>query len=210
MPPRIPHRRLVSAALVCLVITGCELRQEPAAASRGQRRWPAPLSRRLEAAAESASTAAPDTIAFVESCTAGRRLAAAAGKPLLLIFRAGWCRWSAAFTQQTLGDPEIIALSEQFVCVQVDADRDADICRRYAVTQFPTVLVLAADDSELNRRSGHTLAVDLQPLLQQALAAEQLATAPGGAAPEPATAAPAARAGRQIRTADAPTSTIGR
>jgi len=215
MPSRPTHCRLLLPLAACLVTVGCEIRDEQVRTAQPARlRWPDPITRRLESDTDPAAVPTASTIAFVESCAAGRRLADATGKPLLLIFRAAWCRWSAAFTQQTLGDPAIVTLSEQFVCVQVDADRDATICQQFGVTQFPTVLILAADNNEVSRRSGHTLAADLRPLLQQALTAERLVTVPLADVPEPAViGSPTAadgRAAQPVQTATTPTDTVGR
>lgn len=215
MPSRSDRRHpILLPVAVCLTLVGCEIREEQVRASQsGRLRWPDPVTRRLESDGAPAAAAAGGTIAFVESCDAGRRLADAAGKPLLIIFRAAWCRWSAAFTQQTLGDPGIVSLSEQFICVQIDADRNADVCRQYGVTQFPTVLILAPDNREVSRHSGHTLAADLQPLLHQALAAERLAgTRPPQATPAAAVAPEASSTApdQPVQTADAPTGEISR
>ena len=215
MTSRPKHRRLLLPAAACVVAVGCEIRDEQVRTTQPARlRWPDPISRRLDAATIPATGQTAGTIAFVENCEAGRRLADAGAKPLLIIFRATWCRWSSAFTQQTLGDPGVIALSEQFVCVQVDADRDADVCHRYGVTQFPTVLILTADNSELTRRSGHTLAADLQPLLRQALVPERMAAISPSITPEPtASRSPrdiAAEPEQPVQTATTPPNTIAR
>jgi len=79
-----------------------------------------------------------------------------------------------ALTQQTLSDPSIVALTDSFVCVQVDADRHAETCRQYNVTQFPTILIVDTEDNEIIRRSGHTMVADLTPLLQNALSLSQI------------------------------------
>ena len=112
---------------------------------------------------------------FIENCDIGLRLADFANKPLLIVFRAAWCRWSLALTQQTLSDPSIVALADSFICVQVDADRHAETCLQYNITQFPTILIVDTDDNEIIRRSGHTMVADLTPLLQSALSSNQIA-----------------------------------
>ena len=80
-----------------------------------------------------------------------------------------------ALTHQTLSDPSIVALTDSFICVQVDADRHAKTCRQYNVTQFPTILIVDTDDNEIIRRSGHTMVADLTPLLQSACSSNQIA-----------------------------------
>lgn len=180
MLARFPHHRpgsLLLPAVMALVTAGCEIRDEQARPQATSLRWPAPVTRRLEEDASPAGITRQHSICFVDDCAAGRRLADAAGKPLLIVFRANWCRWSAAFSQQTLTDPTIVALADRFVCVLVDADRHAEVCQQYDVAQFPTILILDVEHNELTRRSGHTLAADLHPLLRQALSPRQVAAA---------------------------------
>jgi len=216
MAPLVFHRRaalLVLPAVATVLVTGCEIRDEQARPRAVGLRWPDPVTGRLDQQGPAAHSSGQTSISFVDDCDAGRRLAEAADKPLLVVFRADWCRWSAAFSQQTLTDPAIVALADRFVCVQVDADRHSKICQRYAVSQFPTVLILDADNNELSRRSGHTLATDLKPLLRQALSPRQLAAVETPQATESVTATTDAGnqpAPVQLQTADMPGDEISR
>ena len=210
MFPLVLHRRaplLVLPAVLAILAVGCEIRDEQARPRAVGLRWPDPVTGRLEQQGPTAHSSGLTSISFVDDCDAGRRLAEAADKPLLVVFRADWCRWSAAFSQQTLTDPSIVALAGRFICVQVDADRHDTVCQRYAVSQFPTVLILDAENNELSRRSGHTLATDLKPLLRQALSPRQLAAVELPLADEPTTLTPAAASqpsSPQLQTAETP------
>lgn len=97
-----------------------------------------------------------DAIAFAKSYAIATDQATALGRPLLLVFRAGWCRWSGHFAQGPLAERRVIAMSRQFVCAAVDADHDAEICREFGVTAFPTVLLVDAAGSERFRATGVT------------------------------------------------------
>ena len=164
------------------LVAGCEVRDElaPPPAS-GWPIVPAVGPRPLFPAAD----AAPTTIEYVEGFESGMRRAAEDGRPLLVVFRGAWCRWSVELTQGTLADQQIVGLSRRFVCVALDADRDAATCRRFGVDRFPSVLLLEADGSERFRATGSTaagLADAMAGLLDAATARGRMATAPRDAA----------------------------
>jgi hypothetical protein len=119
-------------------------------------------------------------IEYVEGYDAGVRRATADDRPLLVIFRAGWCRWSAELTQGPLSDRRLIALSRRFVCVIIDADRHAADCRRCGVKEFPTVILASSTGVEQRRWTGCPSADDLVAALSSRLSAERVATGDAG------------------------------
>ena len=170
------HRRLLQLAIVVSLVVGCDVRDEVVHTTQStQNRWPEPVTYRIDQNDTQPGGYESASISFIENSDIGLRLADFANKPLLIVFRAAWCRWSIALTHQTLSDPSIVALTDSFICVQVDADRHAETCRQYNVTQFPTILIVDTDDNEIIRRSGLTMVADLTPLLQNALSSNQIA-----------------------------------
>jgi thiol:disulfide interchange protein len=168
------NRRLFQIAAIIFLITGCDVRDETVNSTQSiHHHWPKPVTNRIEQHDSRDGQFGAARISFIENCDAGLRLAKVANKPLLIVFRAAWCRWSMALTQQTLSDPSIVSLTDGFICVQVDADRHSEACRKYNVTQFPTILIVGTGKKEICRRSGHTLVTDLTPILQQALSPNQ-------------------------------------
>lgn len=165
--------RAMRAALACLAAcgtVGCDVRDEQVRSPSSREPWPrvvafphGPLSEPREAAAGSPG------IEYVEGYAAGSRQAAAAGLPLLLVFRASWCRWSGEIARGPLADPAVVARSRRLVCVTVDADRDAATCRAFGVTAFPTVMVIDADGQVRHRATGAEAAVDLAATLERVL-----------------------------------------
>lgn len=160
-------------ALVCLAATGCDIRDEVVEPTRATAdrllRAEALADGGMLGAAAGGPVAVRHTIEYVDSLAAALARAAADGRPVLAVCRASWCRWSADFAQGTLTDPRIVDLSRRFVCVMVDADRNADACRKLGVTAFPTVLVLAADGGERTRTVGRPTLATLTSAMESGL-----------------------------------------
>lgn len=168
------HRPL-GAVLLCCAIAGCEIRDEAVvpATDASLLRADTSLAGMLGRPAERVALQRR-VLEYVDGYEAGQKRAAAESKPLLLICRAAWCRWSADMTQSTLADPRIIGLASRFVCVMVDADRHADTCRELGVTAFPTVILLAPTGEEryrgVGRPSTEKLAAALEAILRPTVA----------------------------------------
>jgi hypothetical protein len=149
--PSLPYHIALAAGLLA---AGCDVRDEeartgPAAA------WLESTTIRL--ASPTAPLASRPNGSGVECCDgfeAGSRRASEAGVPLLLVFRASWCRWSGDLVEAVLADARLATAGGRFICASIDADRDAAVCRSFGVAAFPTVIVLDADRREQFRASG--------------------------------------------------------
>jgi thioredoxin-like negative regulator of GroEL len=122
----------------------------------------------------------PDAVAALETVDgldAGLRRGVAENRPLLVIFRAAWCRFSSALAQGPLADRRLVTLSRHFVCVTVDADRHAADCARYGVKDFPTVLVATSAGTEIRRWTGCPSADDLLATMSETLPSARMASA---------------------------------
>ena len=170
--PRSPLPNLIgrwmaglAALLVVLVIWGgFEIRDEAVES-------PSPRSVRLTATPPESGIA----IEYVEGYEAGLRRATAENRPLLVVFRAGWCHWCAEFARGTLVDRRLVGLSRQFVCVVVDADRHIADCRRFGVKEFPTVVVASPEGEERRRWTGCPSADELVAAMADTLPAVRMA-----------------------------------
>jgi len=163
---------------------GCDIRDEAvqpavATADRLLRADALEQGGLLGAAVGGPPVATKQSIEYLEGFEAALARAASDAKPVLVVCRASWCRWSAELAQGPLADPRIIELSRAFICVMVDADRNGDVCRTLGVQAFPTVLVLAPDGAERTRTVGRptiaTLAAALESTLRPTVAAEAAA-----------------------------------
>jgi len=143
-----------AAAGILVAAAGCEVRDELA-------QPPAPGWQATAAAPRPsfpAGTTQPTAIEAIEGYASGRQRAAEDRRPMLLVFRGTWCRWSAALTRGALADRRVVELARQFVCVTIDADRDADACRRFGIDRFPAVVLIDAAGDERFRVTGATAA----------------------------------------------------
>lgn len=135
---------------------------------------PAPRAVRMTVVSSDQGTGA---IEYVEGYEAGLRRAAAENRPLLVIFRAAWCRWCAELAQGALADRRLVDLSRHFVCAVVDADRHAADCKRCGVKEFPTVLLASPSGEERRRWTGCPPVDELVAAMSGGLSATRMAAA---------------------------------
>lgn len=69
------------------------------------------------------------------------KAAQASGKPILINFVAAWCVPCKTMDKTLWSQPEIIELSEEFVSVAVDFDRERSTVSRFGVNSVPHVVL---------------------------------------------------------------------
>ncbi len=86
----------------------------------------------------------------------------AAGKHLLLEFRAEWCGACRTMERTTFADADVVrVLADGFVVLPVDTDEHPDIARQFGVIGLPTLLIL---DGRGRITFRHTGLIAAQPL----------------------------------------------
>jgi thiol:disulfide interchange protein len=119
-------------------------------------------------------------IRFADGFHGGYEQATREGKPMLVFFTASWCEYCHQMAGEAFVQEQVVSLSEQFVCILVDADREPDVCRQFQVRGYPTVQFLSPWGAPLNRvvgkKPGHQLVVEMHTALQ-ALARRRAAPA---------------------------------
>lgn len=167
MPRCLP---ILCFALGCgLLAAGCDVRDEQARSG--------PATPWLESTARRLAEPVPPEVARptggrIECCDGfetGSRRAAEAGLPLVLVFRATWCRWSGDLMETLLADGRLAALGGRFVCASIDADREAALCRSFGVSGFPTVILLDAERREQFRATGTAARLGLAAAVETAV-----------------------------------------
>lgn len=112
-------------------------------------------------AADRNAKRAPSPLAFGHDYEEAAASAKAVGKPLLVDFETTWCgpckqmdRW--VYTAKKVVDT---AQQQGIIAVKVDGDERKDLKQRFKVQGFPTMILLAADGTEIGRQVGY-LGVD--------------------------------------------------
>lgn len=109
----------------------------------------APAMASAEAAAEEATS-----ISWL-SYRQGREQASQTGKMLLINFTADWCRYCRKMKKETYTEPEVIAyVSEHFVPVMVDTQKERQIATEYYVRGLPTIWFLTSEGERISNLPG--------------------------------------------------------
>ena len=155
------------------VLLGCGTERNPLLLSTMSRH------EKLPSANESAA------VDFVSDFASGGRVAAEQSRPLLVFFALPQCVNAQQMMETTFCDKEICKLSQRFICVLVDSSKNAALCEERNVKVFPTILLLSAQGTEIQRMSGRQNADQLSVQMQVALqsTASQLNSTVRGVAP---------------------------
>lgn len=157
------------------LLTGCEFGVEETPVIRAQalpdeNLLQAPAARAQRAARPGKPRVARGSLQFVEGYQRGYQQAANEGKPMLLFFTAEWCHFCHQMADEAFTHPQVVSLSERFVCILVNADLEPDVCRYFDVTGYPTIQFLSPRGVALERivgkKPGHQLMMSMQAALQ--------------------------------------------
>jgi thiol:disulfide interchange protein len=122
-----------------------------------------------EGVSDSSDATLQGGIRFVEGYRQGSQQASREGKPMLVFFTASWCHYCHEMAAEAFCEEGVIRLSERFVCVLVDADRDPELCRLFEVRGFPTIQFLSPQGVALHRvvgkKPGQRLVIEMQAAL---------------------------------------------
>jgi thiol-disulfide isomerase/thioredoxin len=84
--------------------------------------------------------ARPEGVAWHKDLKAARELARQTGKPMLLDFVADWCNPCKEMARSFWPKPQVVALSEKFVCVSINFDKRGPELSQYKVDRIPAVV----------------------------------------------------------------------
>ena len=117
---------------------------------------------------------------FVYGYEAGQREAAERRRPMMVYFSADWGDYCALMERETFTNREIMALSDQFVLVLVDADQEREICNQFNVSGYPMLQFLSPAGLHLGRIEGKQPDAQVLRAMRAALRASQRSIAEGG------------------------------
>lgn len=96
-----------------------------------------------------------------------KRTARRARKPILIKFSTRWSGPCITMEERTYRDAEIVSLSDKFICLHLDGDREKATAKAYAVTRFPTTIILDSRGREISRAIGYQPAAEFSTYLGQ-------------------------------------------
>jgi FKBP-type peptidyl-prolyl cis-trans isomerase 2 len=103
---------------------------------------------------EKASRFAGRHLTWIEDHDDGFALAAEEKKPMVMVLYAGWCGWSEKMLNDTIGDPRIQKMWDQFIWVKVDSDEHQEYKARYEQSGFPMTVLTNASGGVLKKLDG--------------------------------------------------------
>ncbi len=121
-------------------------------------------------ASEPSRPKAEAPVQFARSWDQARAEAKRTGRRILAVFTGDHCGWCRVLERRTFTDGEVVKLSKQFVCVELNT-RDEDNARlvdRYGIDTIPRSLVLTPDGDVVEKRGGYIPAAEYANWLREA------------------------------------------
>jgi len=114
-------------------------------------------------------------VRFLTNYEAARVQARETRKPLMIVVKTRWCRFSRAMLRDTFTSRQVIDTSRKFVCLLVDAERHPELCKQLQTRDvYPTVLFISPAGGSLHRAEGSRTTKELVADMNAALARRTL------------------------------------
>ncbi|GEM_PF-1610368 len=110
-----------------------------------------------------------DGIHWCASLDEARELSKQDGKPVIAFFTFNTCVWCHKLEQDTFTDASVIELSRRFHWVTINRDVTPELCERFNMSAYPTLLTFGDDLEKVHRFSGYALPDAFKPKLLDAL-----------------------------------------
>jgi thiol:disulfide interchange protein len=93
-------------------------------------------------------------ISWVYDLDQGFAAAKQSGKPIMMDVFAEWCGWCKKLDSEVYTDKNIVTLSQKFVNVKLDSDKNQEVAKKYGVRGLPTIIFLSPDGKVINKVVG--------------------------------------------------------
>ena len=92
---------------------------------------------------------------WLDSFDDAKRISIEKNVPIILHFEAVWCGACRQMDSAVLGQQDVVKhLGNTVIGVRIDADRDPELIKKYAISSLPTEVVIGSDGLELARYTG--------------------------------------------------------
>ena len=109
------------------------------------------------------------SIKWHEYLTEALKLARENNKLVMVDAYTEWCGWCKKMDKETFSDQAVVELSSSFICLRVNPEEDEMFSNKYIIKDFPTVIFLKPDGTEIDRQVGFKTADDFRKTLKTAL-----------------------------------------
>jgi hypothetical protein len=157
-------------------------------------------------AAEPNRPKAESPVRFGRSWIESRAEASRSGRRTLVVFTGDRCGWCRVLEKRTFTDAEVVALSREFVCVELNTgdEENARLVDEYRIDSIPRSLILDAEGRTVTKRTGYFPAAEYADWLKDARtrAVASIIPAPREAVPPAAVGVPESEANVVIWSVD--------
>ena len=106
---------------------------------------------------------------WLEDHDAGLQRAQKEDKPVALVLYSTSCGWCEKLLNETMTDPRVTMLKDEFVWVKAEANDKRELADTYELTSFPLTVLLSPEGEVLKRLSGYKSAADMSQELNSVL-----------------------------------------
>jgi tetratricopeptide (TPR) repeat protein len=104
----------------------------------------------------------PIEITFIKDFDQAKALALQSNKPIIIDFYTDWCKWCSVLDTTTLADSQVIAMSEDYFFVKINAETDSELAQSYGVQGYPTIVVTKSNGEEIDQIRGYATPADFR------------------------------------------------
>lgn len=114
------------------------------------------------------AVAAPRAVNWLFTPTQGLARARQQNKPVMMDFYTDWCGYCKKLDDEVYTSQKIIALSQKFVSIKVNADNFRDVAAQHGVNGYPTIVFLTPAGKEISRVRGFCAADQFYQAMEKA------------------------------------------